>query len=65
MQLKKIPKEEHSNVIAVYWMMMRQLEEDARSSGSAFDKLQVEGFYMLWNRITGDNKVPHWMQEAK
>lgn len=41
MQLNTIKKSEQGNVIGVYWIMMRELEELARD-GSALDKHMVE-----------------------
>ena len=64
MQLEKIAKSEQANMIGAFWALMRQAEEDARESNSALDKYMVEGYYALWNRVTGDNKVPFWLQEA-
>lgn len=53
----EIPKKEHDNVMSCYWMMMRELEDKA---DSAFDRHFVEGYYELWNRVTGDDKKPYW-----
>lgn len=52
-----IPKEEHDNVMSSFWMMMRELEEKAESQ---FDRHFVNGYYELWNRVTGEDKKPRW-----
>lgn len=64
MQLNTIKKSEQGNVIGVYWIMMRELEELARD-GSALDKHMVESYYSLWNRMTGDDKEPIWVTLAR
>jgi uncharacterized membrane-anchored protein YjiN (DUF445 family) len=63
MQTTSVPKSEQENLIGAFWALLRQSEEDARSSGNGLDKHMVEANYKLWNRITGDSKVPHWLQE--
>jgi hypothetical protein len=62
MQLEKISKANQPLMIGALWSLMREAEEDARDSGNGFDKSQVESYYRLWNNVTGDNKVPFWMQ---
>lgn len=52
-----IPKEEHDNVMSCFWMMMRELEEQAENY---FDRHMVNGYYDLWNRVTGEDKKPRW-----
>lgn len=60
-QYTSIPKAEQANILSAYWMMMRELEEQAYDSKRVLDRLQVEGFYRLWNRVSGENKKPRWM----
>lgn len=62
MQLETISKENQPLMIGALWSLMREAEEAARDSGNGFEKGQVESYYRLWNNVTGDNKVPVWMQ---
>lgn len=61
LELNKIKRSMHADIIASFWMMLRELEEKA-DYGSQLDKVQVEGWYRQWNRMTGDDKVPRWKQ---
>jgi hypothetical protein len=63
MQLTNIPADQHENVIGAYWYMMRECESKAADENCAVLKLQVEGFYRLWNKMTDDNKQPIWVIE--
>lgn len=64
MQLETIPKKEHANMISVYWQLMRSMESQAQESNCPLDKLTVEGSYRLWNRVTGDDKKPVWLDKS-
>lgn len=62
MTLDRIPKSLHSDVIANYWMMLRELEVQADNENDPILKISVQGHYALWNKMTGDNKQPRWMK---
>lgn len=64
MRLDHIPRAEYENVISMYWQLMRESESNAHETNSPLDKHTVEGAYRLWNRVTGDNKKPVWLQHA-
>jgi hypothetical protein len=59
-----IPKKDQADVLAVFWAMMREQEEQAYDNGSPLDRHLVESSYRLWNRVTGDNHQPRWMTNA-
>lgn len=58
--LNPIPKKMQADVISSYWTMLRELESKAEDSNDRILMVQVEGFYRLWNKMTGDNKSPRW-----
>ena len=59
LNLESIPQNEQKNVISVYWQMLKSLEMTADDTLSKHD---VEAYYRLWNRMTGDNKSPNWIK---
>ena len=59
MQLTTIAKEEQADMISSFWSMLRELEEHAENN---LDKHFVECYYRQWNRVTGDNKKPRWLE---
>ena len=59
MQIATIAKEEQANMISSFWSMLRELESHAENN---LDKHFVEGYYRQWNRVTGDNKKPRWLE---
>ena len=60
-----IPKKDQADVLAVFWAMMREQEEQAYDSKSPLDRHLVESAYRLWNRVTGDNLAPRWVMLDK
>lgn len=60
--LNPIPKKMHADVISSYWIMLRELESKAEDGNDQILMVQVEGFYRLWNKMTGDNKLPRWKE---
>ena len=65
MQLDTIAKPHQADVIASFWAMMRELESQADNEKDAVLHVQVEGYYRLWNRMTGDNKQPIWLTRSQ
>ncbi len=63
LELHKIKRSMHHDIISSFWTMLRECEEKAINEGSAVLKVQVEGWYRQWNRMTGDNKKPQWLKE--
>lgn len=59
-QYTSIPEEEQENVLAVMWIMIGRLHEEARNNGDVLARRDVEAYYRLWNRITGDNHMAAW-----
>lgn len=60
LELHKIKRSMHHDVITSFWTMLSELESKARSDNDAVLKHQVEGWYKQWNRMTGDDKRPSW-----
>ena len=58
--LTSIPKNEQENVLASFWLMLRECENSADNDNNPVLKHQVEGLYKQWNRITGQEHVPAW-----
>ena len=63
MQLENIPKHLHSSVIGAYWTMLGLLEVQANNENNALMKYDVEAFYRLWNKMTGDDKKAVWNKD--
>lgn len=57
-----IPKSMHDEVMGSFWLMLRELEEQAYSSNSQLDKHMVESLYSQWNRVTGVIRQPSWVK---
>jgi hypothetical protein len=60
-QFETIPEDEQANMIGMYWQLMRDAEERAYESKRSLDRLLVERQYLLWNRVTGSNLLPRWV----
>lgn len=57
-----IPKSMHDEVMGSFWFMLRELEEQAYSSGSFLSKNMVESLYHQWNKVTGSSLKPRWVK---
>ena len=60
-QLENIPRSMHRDVIHSYWTMMMELMSQADNQEDTVLKVQVEGYFRQWNRMTGSNDKPKWM----
>jgi hypothetical protein len=58
--LERIKESDQSDMIAMYWNMLRIAEDAADRSLDVADRMEVEAGYRLWNRVTGYNKKPMW-----
>lgn len=63
LELHKIKRSMHHDIIHSFWIMMRECESTANNNDDRVLKVQVEGWYKQWNRMTGDDKKPAWMKE--
>ena len=59
-ELNKIKRSMHKDVISSFWTMMQELESHANNDNNPVLKHQVDGWYRQWNRMTGDTKVARW-----
>jgi len=66
-QMETIKKADQADAIYMLWLLMQERESAVDSEGriDALGRIQVEGAYRLWNRITGDDKVPVWERRTK
>ena len=64
LELSKIKRSMHADVIQSFWTMMQELESTAYSDEDPVLQHQVEGWYRQWNRMTGDSKRPRWMADT-
>jgi hypothetical protein len=60
-----IPKGEHKDLMASFWTMLQENAGRAADSGDAVLRLWVEGWFKQWNRITGNNQSPPWVQASE
>ena len=60
LELHKIKRSMHRDVIHTFWIMLRECETKANDDDDKLLKHQVEAWYRQWNRMTGDNKKPVW-----
>lgn len=63
MQLETIAKKHQKDTIACFWSMLRELESTAENENSPVLKHQVGGWYRQWNAMTGDSKVPRFVND--
>jgi hypothetical protein len=61
LNIDTIPKNEHENVMSSFWIMMRECENRAINEGDPVLKHWVAQWAEQWNRITGDNFKPRWV----
>ena len=61
----KIPKSEQDNVMGAFWFMLRECEDVADDEKDIILKQFVEGYYDIWNRVTGKNLKPRWVIRAQ
>ena len=63
MELNKIKRSMHADVIASFWSMLQQLDAQCCDDPkNILLKRQVEAWYAQWNRMTGDCKVARFQQ---
>lgn len=65
LELSKIKRSMHADVIASFWLMMQTVETLADNADDVTLKAQVEGFFKQWNRMTGDDKKPRWVSRKE
>ena len=65
LELNKIKRSMHADVIASFWLMMQTVETLADNADDVTLKAQVEGFFKQWNRMTGDDKKPRWVSRKE
>lgn len=58
--LSTIPAGEQEGVLSTFWFLLRECESKADGPGNQVLKNQVEGAYVQWNRITGQDHKPSW-----
>ena len=63
--LTKIPKNEQEGMLTSFWTMLGTLESIADSTKNPLDMHMVTAMYKQWNRITGDNKSPVWVERKQ
>lgn len=61
LELNKIKRSMHADVISSFWSMLQELESKA---DDALLRHQVECWYRQWNRMTGDTKIAVWHRVA-
>lgn len=61
--LDNIPKNLHTDVISIYWQMLRDCEGRAHDTNNPVLKHMVEGWYHTWNRMADDTKKPVWVEK--
>lgn len=65
MQTETINTDIQQQIIADYWIMLRELESQAENDNSKMLKLTVEHCYNNWNKMTGSSMLPIWKTEGK
>lgn len=63
LELYKIKRSMHHDVITSFWTMLSELTSKARNDNDPVLQHQVEAWHKQWNRMTGDNKQPDWGQQ--
>lgn len=62
-ELNKIKRSMHADVIASFWSMLQHLDNECvDNKKDVILRRQVEGYYAQWNRMTGDSKIPRFKQ---
>lgn len=67
MQMQTIEKSEQESLLGSFWAMLMECESRA-DSGVGKDPLlkhMVAQWYEQWNRVTGDCKVPRWVERQQ
>jgi hypothetical protein len=60
LELNKIKRSMHQDVISSFWTMLQELESKAVNDNDGLLRCQVDGWYRQWNRMTGDTKTAKW-----
>ena len=60
LELNTIKRSMQPDVISSFWTMLQELRSKADNEDDTLLKVQVEGWYRQWNRMTGDDKAPNW-----
>lgn len=47
-----------------FWVMLKECESQADSTNSGLLRHQVEGWFRLWGRLSGDEQLPAWRLRA-
>lgn len=61
-QMVTIKPADQQGVLENYWMMLRECDSFAHSTGSPVLKHLVGEWYKEWNRVTGDSKTPEFLR---
>lgn len=64
LELHKIKRSMHHDIIRSFRMMLLECEQRAIELNDAELKVQVERWYQQWNRMTGDSAQPRWKKNA-
>lgn len=64
LELNTIKRSMQPDVVSSFWTMLQELRGKANDDDDRVLKVQVEGWYRQWNRMTGDNKTPEWTVHA-
>lgn len=59
-ELNKIKRSMHQDVISSFWSMLQELECQANNEKNRLLMHQVDCWYKQWNRMTGDTKTARW-----
>lgn len=65
MDYKQPTKEQFSDIMDCYWIMLKELESKAWCDNDVILKRWVEGFYGHWNDITDREQHPAWKEVEK
>ena len=64
-QLKTIDPKHQENVIACFWAMMRELENQAENNQDRVLMHFFDGYARIWNEMTGGEFIPVWAKRKK
>ena len=56
-----IAEEEQELMIDSFWIMLKECEAKAEESNDKVLIMLVESWFIQWNRITNDTKMPRWL----
>ena len=64
-QYEMIASRLQAGALAAFWNMIGECEVPADSNCDRLLQFQVEGWYKLWNEMTGDQHQPRWIKRAQ